>query len=201
MENSWVIYCRVSSRAQNLQTQIDQCVARANAMGVEAVLYVEKESTRRTRPVKNILLKELRGGLYEGMIIYKLDRYARSATELILEMTELIASGIQVVSVKENLDFSTPTGRLQLQMLSILAEFERDIISSRVKDGMDRARSEGKSIGRPKGSKDKKQRKKLGYYVREEQKRLHQKTTIRVKVNSGQMEQDDLHCPETSKKE
>lgn len=69
-------------------------------------------------------------------------------------------------SLTENLDFSTATGKLMFNLLSAFAEFERDLIRERTLDGLARAKKQGKQLGRPKGSKDRKDRKKGGYYLR-----------------------------------
>jgi DNA invertase Pin-like site-specific DNA recombinase len=100
-----------------------------------------------------------------------LDRWARSSTELILEAKELIDKGIAFVSVSDNLDFSTASGKLHFQILSAFAEFERSLISERTKEGIIRAKSQGKTLGRPKGSKDKTKRSNKAYLMRELKKR------------------------------
>ena len=79
--------------------------------------------------------------------------------------------------MSDNLDFTTASGKLQFQILSAFAEFERSLISERTKEGLRRAKLQGKQLGRPKGSKDKKVRKKSGYYVREINKRLKSNNT------------------------
>jgi len=113
----------------------------------------------------------LREGKYQAVLIYKLDRWARSSTELILEVKELTEKGIKFISLSENLDFSTSAGRLHFQILCAFAEFERDLIRERTIEGIRRARLNGKVPGRPKGSKDKKKRKRSGYVFREAKKR------------------------------
>jgi len=109
-------------------------------------------------------------GEYGGVIIYKIDRWARSSTELILEIKELVDKGITFISVSDNLDFSTATGRLHFQILAVFAEFERSLISERTKLALKRKKEllerEGKSLGRPKGSRDKNPRRKSGYILR-----------------------------------
>ena len=96
---------------------------------------------------------------------------ARSSTELILEVKELTEKGIKFISLSDNLDFSTSAGKLHFHILSVFAEFERDLIRERTIEGIRRARLYGKIPGRPKGSKDKKKRKRSGYLLREARKR------------------------------
>ncbi|GAI11239.1 unnamed protein product [marine sediment metagenome] len=165
------IYCRVSSRDQTPDNQRIRLTEYAMEKEWEFEVYTEVESTRNTRPVKAELLYKLREGKYDGVLVYKLDRWARSSTELVLDVTELIKKGIAFISYTENLDFSTSTGRLHFQILSAFAEFERDLISERTKEGIHRARNRGKTLGRPKGSKDQKKRRKAGYFLREARKK------------------------------
>jgi putative DNA-invertase from lambdoid prophage Rac len=165
------IYCRVSTQEQTTQNQRIRLEEYAMNQGWKYDVYEETESTRKTRPVKQALLAKLRQGQYESVLIYKLDRWARSSTELILDTQELINKGIGFISVSDNLDFSTATGKLHFQILSAFAEFERSLIRERTIEGLNRAKSQGKIPGRPKGSRDKKQRRKSGYILREAIKR------------------------------
>lgn len=165
------LYARISTSDQTVENQKLRLIDYANSRGVEYDFYEEIESTRKTRPVKQELLKKLRNGLYSSVIIYKLDRWARSSTELILDTKELIDKGIVFISLSDNLDFSTAAGKLQFQILSAFAEFERSLISERTREGIRRAKLQGKSPGRPKGSKDRKKRRKSGYIMREANKR------------------------------
>jgi len=75
------------------------------------------------------------------------------------------------ISINDHLDFSTPTGRLHFQILAIFSEFERSLISERTRLALQRKKQEGKRLGRPAGSKDKKQRKKSGYILRHARER------------------------------
>ena len=166
----YAIYQRVSSLEQQTINQREINISFADEKGYEYDLYDEGESTRRTRPIKQALLQKLRNGEYAGVIVYKIDRWARSSTELILEIKELVDKGIAFISVSDNLDFSTATGRLHFQILAIFAEFERSLISDRTKLSLQRKKlileQEGLSLGRPKGSRDKKPRRKSGYILR-----------------------------------
>ena len=143
--------------------------AKANALNFD--LYEEIESTRKTRPIKQVVLSKLRSGEYSGVVIYKLDRWARSSRELLLEVQELVDKGIGFISLSDNLDFTNSVGRLHFQILSAFSEFERSLISERTKEGLNRAKNQNKKLGRPKGSKDTKPRPKSGYMLREVKKR------------------------------
>ena len=165
------LYNRVSTAKQTTENQRIRLVEFANSKGWEFDVFEEVESSRKTRPIKQNLLSLLRKGEYDAVVVYKLDRWARSSTELILETKELIDKGIAFISYSDNLDFSTASGKLHFQILSAFAEFERSLISERTKEGLRRVKMNGKKLGRPKGSKDKKKRSNKGYVMRELKKR------------------------------
>jgi len=167
------LYCRVSlsNGSQTTENQRIRLVDYAQKNNLTYDIYEETESTRKTRPVKQALLARLRNHEYDSVVVYKLDRWARSSTELILDTKELIDKGIGFISISDNLDFSTASGKLHFQILSAFAEFERELIRERTIEGLKRAKMQGKKAGRPKGSKDKKKRKKSGYILREAKKR------------------------------
>ena len=165
------LYIRVSTENQTTENQRIRLEEYAKSNNWEYDVFDEVESTRKTRPIKQALLTKLRAGQYDAVVVYKLDRWARSSTELILETKELIDKGVGFISISDNLDFTTASGKLHFQILSAFAEFERSLISERTKEGLKRAKSQGKQLGRPKGSKDKNKRRKSGYIIREANKR------------------------------
>jgi len=165
------LYVRVSTSEQTVENQRIRLIEYANKNEYSYDVYEEVESTRKTRPVKQSLLAKLRQNQYDAVVVYKLDRWARSSTELILDTKELIDKGVGFISISDSLDFSTAAGKLQFQILSAFAEFERELIRERTIEGLRRAKQQGKQTGRPKGSKDSKQRKKSGYILREAKKR------------------------------
>ena len=183
MKKKVALYCRVSTDEQTNENQKIRLLQYATDNNLKFDIFEEKESTRKTRPIKQDLLSRLRSGKYASVIVYKLDRWARSSTELILETKELIDKGVGFISLSEKLDFSTASGKLHFQILSAFAEFERSLISERTKEGIRRAKMQGKQLGRPKGSKDKKKRPNSGYILREAQKRK-KKDEAKGKYNS-----------------
>ena len=160
------LYCRVSTTEQTTENQKIRLVEYAERNNWQYEVFEETESSRKTRPIKASLLQKLRQREYDAVIIWKLDRWARSSQELSLEIEELYRKGIMFISLSDNIDLSTATGKLQFQILSAFAEFERNLIKERTLEGLHRAKLQGKTLGRPSGSKDKKQRKKGGYYLR-----------------------------------
>ncbi|MBT7826776.1 MAG: recombinase family protein, partial [Bacteroidetes bacterium] len=98
------LYNRVSTQDQTTENQKIRLIEYAKTKGYEYDIYEEVMSTRKTRPVKQALLQKLRKGDYTSVIVYRLDRWARSSTELLLEINELINKGINFISISENLD-------------------------------------------------------------------------------------------------
>jgi putative DNA-invertase from lambdoid prophage Rac len=177
------LYIRVSTSEQTVENQRIRVMEYAKNNGCTYDIYEETESTRKTRPVKQALLARLRQREYDAVVVYKLDRWARSSTELILDTKELIDKGIGFLSISDNLDFGTASGKLHFQILSAFAEFERELIRERTIEGLRRAKLQGKQAGRPKGSKDNKKRKKSGYILREAKKRQMQ--DVEQGINRG----------------
>ncbi len=165
------LYQRVSTSSQTVDNQRIRLIEYAERNGFTYDIFEEVESTRKTRPVKQALLSDLRAGKYDAVVVYKLDRWARSSTELILDTKELIDKGIGFISISDNLDFGTASGKLHFQILSAFAEFERELIRERTIEGLRRSKLQGKTPGRPKGSKDLTKRKRSGYILREARKR------------------------------
>lgn len=152
------IYCRVSRTDQVLENQINPLVEYCKRFGYEYKVFTEKESTRKTRPVQWDLYNRLLRKEFDGLIIYKFDRWARSTKELIEHMENLVEKGIMVYSYTENIDLSSSMGKAMLTIISAFAQLERDIIRERTMAGLDRARKQGKTLGRP--------RKKRGYVIK-----------------------------------
>jgi DNA invertase Pin-like site-specific DNA recombinase len=169
--NKSALYCRVSTSKQTTENQKVRLLQFGIDNNLKYDLFEEIVSTRKTRPIKQELLHKLRQGEYKEVIIYKLDRWARSSRELILEIQELIDKGVRFVSISDNIDFSTSAGRLHFQILAAFAEFERSLISERTKEGLARTKMQGTTLGRPIGSKDSKRRPKSGYILREANKK------------------------------
>jgi DNA invertase Pin-like site-specific DNA recombinase len=165
------LYVRVSTSEQTTENQKIRLIEYAQTNKLEYDIYEEVESTRKTRPVKQSLLAKLRNMEYEAVVVFKLDRWARSSTELILDTKELLDKGVGFISISDNLDFGTAAGKLHFQILSAFAEFERELIRERTIEGLKRAKSQGKKVGRPKGAKDTKKRKRAGYILREAKKK------------------------------
>lgn len=183
------IYCRVSTAEQTTENQKLTLEKYAQEKGWIYDIYEEVESTRKTRPVKQHLLAKLRAGAYDAVLIFKLDRFARSSQELIMDVSDILKRKIGFISLSDNLDFTTASGKLHFHILSAFAEFERELIRERTIEGLKRAKSQGKSLGRPKGSKDAGVRRKSGYILREAQKRK------KLDENKGEYRNIETYLP------
>ena len=145
------LYARVSKRlGQNPENQVIELKrwAKTTEHTVEGI-YIDKSSTRDTRPQKEIILRKLRLGEIDGVAFIALDRWGRNMTELVLELEEFSKSGKSLIALKEGIDLSTAAGRFAAHVLAAMANFERDRLRERTMLGIKRARSQGKRIGRP----------------------------------------------------
>lgn len=140
-------YARVSTDDQNLDMQQIAIEKYAKEKNFELVMYLEKISSRKERPELHNALKAATNG--DIFVVYKLDRLARSTKELYQLTDELKVKGVELVSIHDSFDTTTPTGKAMFGMLAVFAEFERDIIQQRTKAGLDAARKRGKIGGRP----------------------------------------------------
>lgn len=170
------LYARISKRhRQTTENQVLILKKHAEMMGWKCEMFKEEESTRKTRPVKAMLMSRLRNRDFDAVCVLKLDRWARSLTELIMDVNELHDKKIGFISIRDNIDLSTPSGKFQFHIFAAVAEFERDMIRERTMDGLERARAQGKHLGRPFGSKDTYKRKRSGYWLTHAAKRTREK--------------------------
>jgi DNA invertase Pin-like site-specific DNA recombinase len=165
------IYARVSTQMQNVSTQLVPLREFAARNGFEVFNeYVDEgvSGTKDSRPRLDSMLKDMREGEIEAVVIYKLDRLGRSLKHLIDLIGEFKNKKVRLISISDNLDTvnDNPMSRAFWQLLGVFAEFERELIRERVKAGLERAKSEGKTLGRKKGSKDKRKRSVSGYHLR-----------------------------------
>jgi DNA invertase Pin-like site-specific DNA recombinase len=147
------LYARVSTSSgqQSPDMQLmelrDYCARR----GLEIIgEYVDQASgVKDARPALTRLMADIHQRKCDAVLVWKLDRWGRSLRHLVNSLAELEARGVAFISLRDNLDLSTPAGRLMFQVIGAMAEFERSLIQERVKAGMRNARSKGKRIGRP----------------------------------------------------
>lgn len=153
------IYARVSRTDLNLDNQLMPLVEYAKKNNWEYEIFTEEESTRNTRPVQWGLYNRLLKRNFDILLIYRLDRWARSLQELVAHVENLTKNGIRVISYTENLDYDTSMGKLMFHQIAAFAQYERDMIRERTLAGLARAKAQGKKLGRPRGSTQKSPRK------------------------------------------
>jgi len=137
-------YARVSTQDQRPELQLDAL----EAAGCEKVFEEKASGAQRERPQLIAALDYLRAG--DTLVVWKLDRLARSLKQLIETVELLESKGIGFRSLTESIDTTTPGGRLIFHIFASLAEFERNIIRERTTAGLNAARERGRVGGRPK---------------------------------------------------
>lgn len=158
------IYVRVSTGGQTFEQQLDPCKKLAKYKNLTSQkIYREIESTRNERPVYNQLMQDARNFELDAIIVFRIDRAWRSVRQCVLDIDELQKRGINVLSVMEGIDFTTPFGKMMLTVIVALAELERTNISEATKERLQAKKNLGISLGRPTGSKDRHKRKRKGY--------------------------------------
>lgn len=138
-------YARVSTKDQDLSLQLDAL----QTAGCQEIFQEKVTGSHRERPQLQRMLETLRQG--DVVVIWKLDRLARSLNDLVGLVNDIQAKGAGLQSLNDHIDTTTPHGKLTFHLFAALAEFERDIISERTKAGLAAARARGRKGGRPKG--------------------------------------------------
>ena len=166
---SAALYLRVSTQDQTTLNQ-----------ELELKKYCEKEEiriydiyrdegisgTKTSRPQLDRMLQDMRKKKFDVVVVWKFDRLGRSTAHLLQVLEEMKNKGVRLIATSQNIDTSTPMGKFFFIILSGFAEMERSIMVERINLGLKRARKQGKTMGRPMGSKDKKRRRTSGYVQR-----------------------------------
>jgi len=145
------IYARVSTEKQNTDRQLTDLREYAGRMGWTAVEYIEKESSVKRRPVFERMMAEARMRKFDVIIVWAIDRFARSMKQFIDCVLELDRAGVGVRSITQNIcsDQKDPMGQFVLGLFGLLAQLERAMIVERVRSGVAEAKRQGKHCGRP----------------------------------------------------
>lgn len=151
-----VLYARVSTLDQNCDLQLEDLRRYARQRFECLREYVDRgiSGTQRHRPQLDVLVKDARKRMFDVVLVWKFDRFARSLKHLIDSLEEFRALGIDFISYTEGVDTTTPTGQLLFHVVGAVAQFERDLMAERVRAGMAHARAKGKRIGRPRAQVD-----------------------------------------------
>ena len=158
-KNAIAIYVRVSSAGQDLAAQEPDLKAwtKTHRKGRRVVWYRDKfTGTTMKRPGMAKLEADVRAGKVGTVLVWRLDRVGRTAVELLSWLKDLELAGVEFVSVRDAIDTSTAAGKLLRTILAGFAEYEREVISERVRAGINKARAQGKRWGgRAQGSRTK----------------------------------------------
>jgi len=152
------IYCRVSTEEQDADKQEQACLEYCARMNHEVFkVYKDVISGKTTsRPEFDMMLNDMRLWKFNCIMVTKLDRIGRSLKHILSLFDEFKSKGVQFIAITQNIDTTSASGQLQMQIIGAFAEFERNIISERTKEGLKYAKNVGKR------GKDKKDRRKRG---------------------------------------
>ncbi len=148
------IYARVSTGngAQSPEMQLREIRSYAKRRGWAVTReYIDEgvSGMKESRPELNQLLKDAHHRRFDAVCVWRFDRFARSVSHLLRALETFKALGIEFVSLSEQVDTSTPAGKLVFTVLGAVAELERSLIAERVRAGLRNARAKGKVLGRP----------------------------------------------------
>ena len=147
-----IIYARVSTKEQSVDMQLTDLRQYSSARKLIVINeYIDYASGAKSdRENYKKLFEDVRKRKTDVVLVWRFDRFARSTKELINALEEFSNLGVDFISYKENIDTSSPAGKILFTMISAFAEFERAIIRERVIAGMEKARAKGTKLGRPK---------------------------------------------------
>lgn len=169
VEKDWIvgIYCRVSTQEQTLEQQSQPLIAYCEQKNYSYALFEEKVSgAKESRRELDNLMTAIRGGGIKAVLVSKLDRLGRSLKHLLQLVEEFNNKGVRFICLSPEVDTTTPQGRFFIQIMGAVAELEREFIRERTRAKLQYLKNQGVHIGRPKGAKDKKPRRKSGYHER-----------------------------------
>jgi len=149
-----VLYLRVSKTDQTIDNQRIELERVAAAKGWKIIATFKDEGIsgafgREVRAQYDSMLKQGVQAKFDVVLAWDVSRLSRSLVDLVTTLDELHACGIDLYLHQQAIDTTTPAGKAMFQMCGVFAEFERGILSQRVKAGLNRARAEGKVLGRP----------------------------------------------------
>jgi DNA invertase Pin-like site-specific DNA recombinase len=151
--NRVALYARVSTlNGQDPEMQLSELREYAARRGwTISGEYVDQgvSGSEESRPELNRLTTDAHRRVFDAVLVWKIDRYGRSLKHLVNALADLSAYGVAFVSLRDNLDLSTPSGRLMFQIIGAMAEFERALIQERVRAGLRNAQAKGRKLGRP----------------------------------------------------
>ena len=160
MTTKVALYCRVSTLDQTIDNQLLELRDHCSRMGWEIVKEYADEGlsgtlSRDKRPALNALIKDAYRKRFDSVVCWDISRIGRSMKELVLFLSDMKDRDIGICSVRQGFDTSTSMGEIMFQFVGILSSWEREMIRERTLAGLERAKSEGKTLGRKKVINDK----------------------------------------------
>jgi len=147
------LYVRVSTlNGQDPEMQLSELREYASRRGWTITNeYVDQgvSGSKESWPQLNELMTDAHRREFDAVLVWKIDRFGRPLKHLVNALADLCAYGVGFISFRDNLDLSTPSGRLMFQIIGAMAEFERALIQERVRAGLRNARAKGRKLGRP----------------------------------------------------
>src|SRR5664279_615049 len=148
------LYARVSTRDKGQDpemqlTELREFAAKRGWQVVGEFVDVGVSGSKDSRPQLDAMMRLAKARKLDVIAVWKLDRFGRSLRHLVDALAELKAVGCAFVSLRDNLDLTTPAGRMMFHVIGAMAEFERELIRERVRAGLAHARSKGQKLGRP----------------------------------------------------
>ena len=145
------LYARISTEDQHTLAMQNRAMREyAARRGWTVIMQVrDVNSGAVRRQAREKLIEAARRREIDGVLVWRLDRWGRSVTDLLATLQELEHLGVGFVSLTEALDLTTPAGRAMAGLLAVFAEFEREVLQERTKAGMAHARQNGRRLGRP----------------------------------------------------
>jgi DNA invertase Pin-like site-specific DNA recombinase len=153
------IYARVSTsnHGQDVAMQTHELREYCDRRGFRPVdEYIDAgfSGAKDSRPELNRLMADAHRRHFDAVVVWRFDRFARSVSHLLRALETFKALGIEFVSISEQVDTTTPTGKMIFTVLGAVAELERCLIAERVKAGLRNARAKGRHLGRPRVTVD-----------------------------------------------
>jgi DNA invertase Pin-like site-specific DNA recombinase len=151
------VYSRVSTFDQHPEMQLSELREYASRRGWQIISeYVDQgvSGSRERRSQLDRLMADARRRKFDAVLVWKIDRFGRSLRHLVNALADLDSLGVAFVSLRDNLDLSTPSGRLMFQVIGAMAKFERSLVQERVRAGLRNAVARGVRLGRPRISVD-----------------------------------------------
>lgn len=153
VKNKAALYARVSTtdKGQDVELQLKDLREYCRRIGYACEEYIDigESGAKESRPSFDRMMSDAGMRRFDLVLVWKLDRLSRSLKHLISTLDFFHSKGIEFKCSQQNIDTTTPAGKLMFQLLGAFAEFERDLISERVKAGMANAKSKGIKVGRP----------------------------------------------------